>query len=316
MNEKELIDSFSVLIVEDDSASRTLLEKILTKAGYEFVSVENGRKALDLFNEKFFQIVLTDWVMPEMNGIELCKAIRSRVYPGYVFIILLTAKSSKANIITGLEAGADDYLTKPFNNTELVARLNTGKRVLKLERDLKSAHEKIRVLSITDPLTGSYNRGHLSQRLPHEINRAMRYGRALSLIMCDIDHFKEVNDTYGHLIGDEVLRQFVEQIKKSIRCDLDWLVRYGGEEFLIVLPETDLEGASRTAKRLHCDLSQRVIESHGQHIRITASFGVTCFDPKTSPAEQISAEALINKADHYLYLAKQEGRNRVKGGQL
>jgi len=279
------------------------------------ISVENGQKALELFNDKFFPIVLTDWMMPEMDGLELCRAIRKNTYPGYVFIILLTAKDSKDDIIRGLGAGADDYLTKPFSHAELVARLSTGKRVLELERSLKDANEEIRILSITDPLTGTYNRGYMTERLPQEIKRARRYSRALSILLGDIDHFKKVNDTYGHLVGDRVLKDFAQCIRHSIRQDVDWTARYGGEEFLIVLPETDANGASVMAERLKSELSQRVTETQGKQISITASFGVTGFGPDT-PDEMISPEAMISKADKYLYQAKREGRNRAMGGPL
>jgi diguanylate cyclase (GGDEF)-like protein len=308
-------DNFPILIAEDDPVSRKLLEKILIKAGNKVVSVENGQKALELFDDKFFPIVLTDWMMPEMDGLELCRAIRKNTYPGYVFIILLTAKDSKDDIIRGLGAGADDYLTKPFSHAELIARLNTGKRVLELERSLKDANEEIRILSITDPLTGTYNRGYMTERLPQEIKRARRYSRALSIILCDIDHFKKVNDTYGHLVGDRVLKDFARCIRHSIRQDVDWTARYGGEEFLIVLPETDVNGGSVMAERLKSELSQRVTETQGKKISITASFGVTGFGPDT-PDEMISPEAMISKADKYLYQAKREGRNRAMGGPL
>ena len=308
-------DNFPILIAEDDPVSRKLLEKILIKAGNKVVSVDNGQKALALFNENFFPIILTDWMMPEMDGLELCRAIRKNIYPGYVFIILLTAKDSKDDIIRGLGAGADDYLTKPFSHAELVARLNTGKRVLELEKSLKDANEEIRILSITDPLTGTYNRGYLTERLPQEIKRAKRYSRALSIIICDIDHFKNVNDTYGHLVGDEVLKDFAQCIRHSIRHDVDWMARYGGEEFLIVLPETEVNGATAMAERLRGELSQRVTDAQDKKISITASFGVAGFSPDT-PDERISPEALIKKADKYLYQAKRDGRNRAMGGSL
>jgi len=308
-------DNFPILIAEDDPVSRRLLEKVLIKAGNTVVSVDNGQKALALLNEKFFPIILTDWMMPEMDGLELCRAIRKNTYPGYVFIILLTAKDSKDDMIKGLGAGADDYLTKPFSHAELVARLNTGKRVLELEKSLKDANEEIRILSITDPLTGTYNRGYLTERLPQEIKRAKRYSRALSIIICDIDHFKKVNDTYGHLFGDEVLKDFARCIRHSIRHDVDWMARYGGEEFLIVLPETEVNGATAMAERLRGELSRRVTEAQDKQISITASFGVAGFSPNT-PDEMISPEALIRKADKYLYQAKRYGRNRAMGGSL
>jgi diguanylate cyclase (GGDEF)-like protein len=311
MKEKKPRPHFPILIVEDDPVSRRLLEKTLVKAGHEFVSVENGRKALEKFKERFFPIVLTDWMMPEMNGLELCRAIRERTNTGYVFTVLLTAKDSKDDIVAGLEAGADDYLTKPVNQAELIARIKTGIRILELERSLKRANEEIRILSITDPLTGCYNRGYMTERLPQEIKRAKRYRHSLSLVLCDIDDFKKINDTYGHQVGDRILKEFVQWINESIRDGVDWLARYGGEEFLIVVPETDTKGACCVAERLRRMLSQRAIEIQGERIHITVSFGVTGLDPDT-PDEKISPEALITQADECLYQAKQEGRNRVR----
>ena len=314
-NTKKMRNHFRILIAEDDPVSRKLVDKLLVKAGNKVVCVENGKKALERMNEEFFPIVLTDWMMPEIDGLALCRAIRKNTYSGYVFIILLTAKDSKDDIIRGLEAGADDYLTKPFSHAELIARINTGKRVLELERSLKKASEEIRVLSITDPLTGTYNRGYLTKRLPQEITRARRYERSLSLILCDIDHFKKVNDTYGHQEGDRVLKEFTRCIKDSIRHDVDWVARYGGEEFLIVLPETDVKGAHILAERLRCEVSQRAIRVQEKDVFITASFGVTGSDHITSE-EKISPDAMIKMADKLLYQSKQEGRNRVRIGHL
>jgi diguanylate cyclase (GGDEF)-like protein len=307
-----LDQSFPILIAEDNPVSLKLLEKTLTNAGYRVACVENGLKALELFKKKFFPIILSDWMMPEMDGVELCRAVRKTTSPGYVFIILLTGKDSKDDIITGLEAGADDYLTKPFNQAELIARLNTAKRILELEKSLKEASEEIRILSITDPLTGSYNRGYLTERLPQEIQRAKRYGHSLSLVLGDIDHFKKVNDSYGHRAGDLVLKEFVQCILNSIRVGSDWLVRYGGEEFLVVAPETSYSGVCVMAERLRQGIAKSVIKIDGKKISITASFGISGFDPISSD-KKISPDALIELADKYLYQAKQEGRNRVKG---
>ncbi len=305
-------DYFPILVAEDNPVSRKILEKILVKAGHEVVSAGNGQKALELFNEKFFPIVLTDWMMPKMNGLQLCKAIRKKKSTGYVFIILLTARDSKDDIVKGLEVGADDYLCKPFNHAELLARVNSGIRLLKLEKSLKKANEEIRIMSITDPLTGIYNRGYLAEHLPREITRAKRYKHPLSLIMCDIDFFKKVNDTYGHQAGDQVLKKFVQSINDSIRNNIDWVARYGGEEFVVVLPETDSGTACHIAERLRNTVSGKEIYVQKKQIHITASFGVAVFDPST-PGNNISYESIINQADKYLYQAKHEGRNRVKG---
>ena len=305
-------NQFPILIAEDDPVSRLLLEKILVKAGYEVTSVINGREALESFSSKFFPIVITDWMMPEMDGLKLCRAIRENISTGYVFIFLLTARDSIDDMLAGLEAGADDYLTKPVNRPELVARLKTATRILELEKSLKDANEEITILSITDSLTGCYNRTFMDEQLPKEVKRAVRYNRPMSLIMVDIDHFKKVNDTYGHHAGDKVLKELVRSINRSIRSDVDWVARYGGEEFLAVFPETDFEGAEVIAERLRSDISQNTIQINEEKIRVTASFGVTGFTPSDS-LKEVSYEAMINMADRSLYQAKEEGRNRVVG---
>jgi len=303
---------FPILIAEDNPVSRMLLEKTLIKAGYEVVSVKNGREVLESFNKRFFPIVITDWMMPGMDGLQLCRTIRKKVFPGYVFIFLLTARDSKDDMIAGLEAGADDYLTKPFNRAELFARLKTATRILELETSLREANEAIRMLSITDTLTGCYNRAYMDEHLPKELKRAIRYGRPMSLILIDVDHFKAVNDTYGHLAGDQVLKRLVETINESIRGDVDWVARYGGEEFVVVFPETAFEKAKLLAERLRMEVSQRKIPFKEEEIRITASFGVAGFTSSRSMRD-ISYEAILSLADKSLYQAKEEGRNRIKG---
>ncbi len=309
-------DKISVLVVEDEAISRTLLERTLTKAGFEVKSAENGKEAMELFKTSFFPIVLTDWVMPEMGGPELCKAIRGGVTKGYVYIILLTAKDTKDDIVEGLKSGADDYLTKPFHPAELLARLNTGKRIVSLERSLKAANEEIKALSITDYLTGCYNRTYLNTQLQKELLRAIRYRHYLSIILSDIDHFKKVNDNHGHLAGDEVLRVFVERIRAWTRKDVDWIARFGGEEFLVVLPETEVEKAMVVAERLRQRVSSdKVRIPGGGDILITASFGVTGFNPEKD-AWDVTQDILLGKADAFLYSAKESGRNRVVGGPL
>ncbi|MEW6219726.1 MAG: diguanylate cyclase [Thermodesulfobacteriota bacterium] len=300
---------YPVLIAEDNPVSRKLLEKSLTRAGYAVTATEDGRQALEQLNRRFFPIVITDWMMPEMNGMELCQAIRAADFPGYVYIMLLTALDTKDDIIAGLKAGADDYLTKPFNQAELMARLNTGRRILELERSLRKANEEIRLLSVTDPLTAVYNRGYINTHLPEEVARARRYRRALSTIMCDIDHFKRVNDTYGHQAGDAVLQSFAAALRHGTRANVDWVARYGGEEFLIVLPETPGAGAESVAERLRQGVERLVIVHEGREIRITASFGVAGYDE--CPYGDLAPETVIASADACLYQAKKEGRNRV-----
>jgi two-component system cell cycle response regulator len=219
------------------------------------------------------------------------------------------------DIISGLSAGADDYLTKPTHYAELAARIKTGIRILELEKSLKAAADEIHLLSITDPLTGIYNRGYINERLPQEIRRSNRYGRDLSLVLCDIDHFKKVNDTYGHLVGDAVLKEFVHCLTAIIRQQVDWAGRYGGEEFLVVLPETDQTGAMIVAERLRESVQNCKTQIDGCTIPITASFGVTGFSPQ-GREEILKPEALLQQADILLYEAKDAGRNQVKGRNL
>jgi diguanylate cyclase (GGDEF)-like protein len=186
-------------------------------------------------------------------------------------------------------------------------------RLRKKHASLEKANGEIRLLSRTDSLTGCYNRGYLNDHLPHEIKRALRYRHALSITLCDIDHFKVVNDTYGHQCGDLVLREFVQSIMSLIRTDMDWLARYGGEEFLLVLPETSVANAARMSERLRKHLSKMIVEWEGEKISIRASFGVTGFKA-SKPFETVTPDDLLNMADRLLYQAKNEGRNKVVSG--
>jgi len=299
---------YPVLVVEDHPALRRQLELTLEKAGFPVVSAENGRAALELFKQRFFPIVLTDWMMPEMDGIQLCSSIRALPADGYVYVVLLTAKSAKDDIVAGLRAGADDFLTKPFHPAELIARLNTAKRILDLEHSLKRANDEIKALSIKDPLTGTFNRNYLGDHLLKEIKRAQKYLRSLSIVLCDIDRFKSINDTYGHLVGDRALITFVECISSSIRLDVDWIARFGGDEFVIVLPETTVEGGGAAAERFARIIRQRFVEIEGEKIHLSATFGVSGFD-RASIDDSIDVNALIGIADKCLY----EAKNREKG---
>jgi len=302
-------------VVEDDSVTKLLLTKTLIKKGYEVITASNGREALTLFKEFRIRIVLTDWMMPEMTGIELCKEIRKSADQGYIFVILLTAKSRKIDVIEGLMAGADDYLAKPINYAELAARLNTGNRILTLEESLRDAISEIQVLSVTDSLTGCFNRGYMMINMPNEIKRAGRYNRAFSLVFFDIDHFKKVNDEYGHQVGDRTLIEFVQCIMGAVRLDLDWFARYGGEEFILVLPETNLEGALILTERLKEKINQIEIKIHDYVLKITSSYGIVTFDPGKSD-KNTNYEDMIALADQFLYKSKEEGRNRITSGVL
>jgi diguanylate cyclase (GGDEF)-like protein len=304
-----------VLLAEDDPTTLLLTQRLVKNAGYEVDVVTNGALAFERLKTHFYPMVLTDWEMPEMDGVALCRAIRSAALEGYVYTILLTARDSKENIVTGLESGADDYLTKPVNEAELVARLNTGKRILALEQSLRAANRRNELLSQTDALTGVFNRRHLMQRLPQEAERARRYRHPLSLVIGDVDHFKQVNDTHGHQVGDQILQGVAEFLKGHIRADIDWIARYGGEEFVIVLPETAFAGALVVAEKIRHGLAKAEFSIGNLVLRVTSSFGVAGFD-QLEPGDVAIVDRLIAQADACLYKSKGSGRNRVVGKRL
>lgn len=313
--EEPVEERTSILLVEDEPTSRLMTSLQLTRAGYKVEAVSNGAEALAVLEKRFFPMMLTDWDMPELNGVALCKAIRNMPLEGYVYIVLLTARQGKAHVIEGLAAGADDYLTKPPDDNELRARLNTGRRILKLERSLRAANNRIHLLSITDALTGTHNRHYLMQQLPQEIARACRYSHPLSVVLCDVDHFKRVNDTHGHQAGDEVLKGFATLIKKSSRDGIDWVVRYGGEEFLVVLPETEVADAVAYAEKVRGIIAANPFEFTQGNLQVTASFGVAGFDLSQTEGSS-GVDRLIADADACLYQSKALGRNRVTGKVL
>jgi two-component system cell cycle response regulator len=305
----------SILLVEDELTTRLMMSRQLTRAGYEVEVVSNGAQAIEMFKKRFFPLLLTDWDMPEMNGVALCKAVREMPLEGYVYTILLTAREGKANMLEGLAAGADDYLTKPPDDNELRARLNTGRRILKLEQSLRAANGRIHLLSITDALTGTFNRRHLMERLPQEIEGARRCGRPLSVVLCDADHFKSVNDTHGHQAGDEVLKSFAKLLMGSMRADVDWVARYGGEEFLIVLPETSVADAITFAEKMRVAIAAHAFDIADGTLSVSSSFGVAGYD-SVQAQQDTSIDRLIGAADVCLYRSKELGRNRVTGNAL
>lgn len=305
-------DKPAILLAEDDPITRRLIARLLRRAGYEVEEAADGAQALARIQEKFFPILITDWEMPELDGPTLCQRVRELELSGYVYTLLLTARDSKEHIIAGLEAGADDYLTKPLHEPELVARLKTGARIVALEQNLRAANERNRKLSITDALTGAYNRRYFNEQLPGEIERCRRYKHPLSLVMGDIDFFKKINDGYGHSAGDEVLSQFVQLTKRSIRATSDWIARYGGEEFVIVMPETGHAGVLQATEKVRVAIAAEPFVTAAGSIPVTASFGVATLLPDGDDATQ-SVDQLIATADARLYASKHAGRNRVTG---
>ncbi len=280
--------AWRILLVDDEPTQRLIVARLLKRGGYEVEMAANGREALAKLEQGDFPLMITDWEMPEMDGVALCQAVRSKER-GYTYIILLTSRDAIEHLVAGLQSGADDYLIKPVVEPELIARLNTGRRIVTLERSLRAANEENRRLSITDPLTGVHNRRFLMEQLPREIDRAARYGRQLAAIMCDVDFFKKINDTHGHLTGDEVLKWFANGLKSGVRTS-DWIARYGGEEFVIVLPETNVANAATAAEHLRKHISEQPFKAgrpgvHGvgelRRVRL-AGQGAAGRDPRQS----------------------------------
>jgi two-component system cell cycle response regulator len=305
-------ESPAILLAEDDPVTRMLMTRFLKNAGYEVDAVCNGTEAFERMTKRYYPMLVTDWEMPEMDGVALCKAVRNMQLDGYVYSLLLTARDSKEHIIAGLEAGADDYLVKPVHEPELVARLNAGRRILALEHSLRAANQRNRILSITDALTGAYNRRYLMEQLPREVERCRRYAYPLTVLMCDLDHFKHINDQCGHAAGDDVLQQFASRSQKSIRSNSDWIARYGGEEFLIVLPETAHADGMFVAEKLRALVANTPFNTRMGEIPMTASFGVASTGPN-GPDLTLKVESLIRTADECLYISKVDGRNRCTG---
>jgi two-component system cell cycle response regulator len=305
----------AILLAEDDPVTRMLMTRFLKNAGYEVDAVANGSEALDKMTKRYYPMLVTDWEMPQMDGIALCKAVRNMQLDGYVYALLLTARDAKEHIIAGLEAGADDYLVKPVHEAELIARLNAGRRILALEHSLRVANQRNRILSITDALTGAFNRRYLMEQLPREFERCRRYGYPLSVLMCDLDHFKQVNDEHSHAAGDDVLQQFASRAQKFIRVNSDWIARYGGEEFLIVLPETSYDESLVVAEKLRHLIASTQFSTRAGDVSVTASFGIASTGLQ-GPDLALKVETLIRAADESLYKAKLAGRNCLTGQEL
>jgi two-component system cell cycle response regulator len=299
--------AWRILLVDDEPTQRLIMARLLKRGGYEVEMAANGREALAKLEEGDFPLMITDWEMPEMDGVALCRALRAKEQ-GYTYIILLTSRDAIEHLVAGLQSGADDYLIKPVVEPELIARLNTGRRIVTLERSLRAANEENRRLSVTDPLTGVYNRRYLMEQLPREIDRAARYGRQLATIMCDVDFFKKINDTYGHLTGDEVLKWFAQALQSGVRTS-DWIARYGGEEFVIVLPETNVSSAETAAEHLRRHITSQPFKMADQEFMVSASFGVSGWRDNVPMGATL--DSLMAQCDAGVYASKAGGRNRI-----
>jgi diguanylate cyclase (GGDEF)-like protein len=304
-----------VLLVDDDEIMLERLKIPMLETGYEVFTATDGAAALAALQREFMSIVILDRNMPGMDGLALCRAIRRQTWPGYVYLMLLTAHDAEEDVLLGLDAGADDYLSKGVSDAQLIARLSTATRVLKLEHSLKSALDERRRMAMTDALTGAHNRRYFMRYLSAELKRARRFGTELSLLVLDVDHFKRINDTYGHAAGDLVLQKLVKRIQKCLPRDYDWCARVGGEEFAVVLPQTDLAGAAVVAEKLRKGVEELSIRLSSGVRSITVSIGVSGLQAMPM-REATTVEMLLAHADRYLYKSKESGRNRVTSPNL
>ncbi|MBI3464359.1 MAG: diguanylate cyclase [Planctomycetes bacterium] len=292
------LDPMQVLVVDDDPAILRLLSKVLSSAGYQVQQAADGISALEAIGRDCPYFLITDWDMPGITGLELCRRVRQLDLPHYVHTLMLTARSCNADAIAGLEAGADDFVIKPVRPEELLARLRAGARIIDLERRLVESAR-------TDPLTGLPLKRTLHEQLERHLARAQRHGLPLTCAMMDLDYFKRVNDEFGHAAGDEVLRAVGQKLACNTRQS-DYACRYGGEEFCILLTQMDEDRAWEWAERLRAELAELPIVIQGRPLRITASLGVAQRRDDTCTPEQ-----LVDLADQALLVAKRSGRNRV-----
>ncbi len=297
-----------ILVAEDDSVTRKLLVHHLRTWQYEVVEATNGKAALDALMDPIHYppMAILDWMMPQIDGLELCRMLRARPDAPFIYLILLSGRDSKDDVVSGLDAGADDYLAKPFNPAELRSRIRAGERIIGLQQQLRKVNAELQLLAMTDELTQRLNRPAIMKRFAEELARAYRQRTPLAVLMADIDRFKDVNDTYGHLGGDEVLREFAKRLARELRT-YDSVGRYGGEEFLCLMPGLPWDACERVANRVRVALSEQPTLYRKDAISITASFGVAWLPPGVNATEA----GLIKLADEMLYQAKDDGRNRV-----
>jgi two-component system, cell cycle response regulator len=296
-----------VLIADDDDVLRHILETTLTKWGYEVMVARNGLEAWRLLQGNDApRLAILDWIMPGMDGVEVCREIRKWEDRPYIYLLLLTAKHRKEDVIAGMEAGADDYIAKPFDPSELKVRLRAGRRILDLQAELLTARETLRYQATHDGMTGLLNRTATLDALRNELERAGRQNVPVSLMLADLDHFKDINDTHGHTIGDAVLCEATRRMRTAVRT-YDTVGRYGGEEFLFILPGCSSDDAQCQAERLLACVTSDPIVLPRLTIRFTMSVGVVV---KYNAAID-DVDSLIHAADSALYEAKLGGRNRV-----
>jgi diguanylate cyclase (GGDEF)-like protein len=302
---------YEVLVVDDSPVYRKLIEQILPTETFSLSFACNGSEALRAYREKLPSIVITDWVMPDFSGLDLCQHIRTDKSSSYTYIILITSNKEKDDIVRGLEAGADDYLVKPFDSSEMCARIGVGRRIIDLHRQLERKSEQLKEVARTDSLTGLPNRRAIKEWASKQLKGASRHGFPLWVVLCDLDSFKEINDTFGHEAGDIVLRTFADALKKQTRAS-DMSGRLGGDEFLLVISHVPADNIEMSVNRFREQFSALSFPFVGQSIKVTATFGVAGCDS----GDLKEFESLMRKADEMLYEAKRAGRNCVRVANL
>jgi diguanylate cyclase (GGDEF)-like protein len=301
-----------VLVLSSDEGFRGTVEAILNEGGYVFRSVESGHQALDAVTSQYHPIVLLDWGTDGLDGAGLCEAIHEWPSSGYVYLLAAVDRDQVESMDI---AGPDDYVVKPIDNTDLMARLRIAHRVVGLELALKESAEEVMLLALTDPATGVYNRSYLARQIPHEIKRARRYKRPVSVVLASVDSLDEIKEAHGPAACDAVLSSFVDCAGEKIRTGIDWVARAGENEFMIVMPETSPDNAVILAERLRRLTSEISVDHDGHTLSYTASFGVSGFEPELTDAE-VTTSALLSDAGGHLKDCEDSGRNCVKGGQL
>lgn len=297
-----------VLVADDSAVFRVMLQKMLAGWGYDVIAVTDGQQAWDLLRQPNGpRLALLDWMMPGMEGAEVCRQVRAGIRDRYVYIMLLSVRADLEDVVTGMESGADDYIVKPFQVDELHARLRAGRRVLALQQELVEAREALREQATRDGLTGLWNRTAIFDILQNELARSTRNNEPLIVLMADLDGFKPVNDHFGHMAGDAVLRQVAARMRASVRR-YDAVGRYGGEEFLMVLPGCELPGGLMLAERIREAIEAECFRAADIEIKLTCSLGAASAIPPAFPP----ADDLVRQADEALYRAKRQGRNRVE----
>lgn len=306
----ELPQRPSVMVVEDDPLACEWVASVLRAEGFPVTEVSSAEAALAIMQTRFFQIVVTDIQMPGMGGLALCRELRAAQLPGYVYIVVMTGDDAHESVVAGLQAGADDYVHKGVPHAELAARLQTAERIVTLEHRLRLTLDKERRLAASDALTGLPNRRAFSKHFNAEFKRAVRFKEDLSVALLDIDHFKLINDRYGHAVGDEVLKQFAVRIGSRLPRTFDFFARLGGEEFVLLLPQTDLAGAAAVAERLRQAVAAEPFQIAEQVVPVTVSVGVSALNESTV-GEGLTPEDVLDLADQRLYASKKAGRNCV-----